>query len=259
MEYFEKIEDNHYQDLLWNIPEQKTGIVGVIGGNGGSFRTVVKTAEFLSATYPVKEARMILPDALKGKLPDLPGLVFASSTETGSFKDGEELKTAINALDCGILIGDLSKNAVTARAIASAVHSSAKPLLITRDAVDLVAENLTPELLLNENLTFLTSVAQLTKILGAVYYPRMLTMSQPLTQVAETLHKFTLSYGVKIITLVNGQILVAKNGLVRAVALEKTGFSPITLWGGELAAKIAAVNLFSPGKPIEATLAALFV
>ncbi len=86
----------------------------------------------------------------------------------------------------------------------------------------------------------------------------MILLSQPLTQIAETLHKFTLSYEVSIITFVGGHILVAKNGLVRAVPLEKTGYSPLTMWSGELAAKIAVMNLFNPGKPIEASVSALF-
>ena len=86
----------------------------------------------------------------------------------------------------------------------------------------------------------------------------MILLSQPLTQIAETLHKFTLSYNSCMITFVGGQILVAKNGLVRAVPIENTSYSPITLWGGELAAKIAVMNLFNPGKPIEASIAALF-
>ena len=86
----------------------------------------------------------------------------------------------------------------------------------------------------------------------------MLLLSQSLVQVAEVLHKFTLSYPVSIITLHNNQILVAKGGEISAMPIEETGYSPIMIWGGELAAKIAALNLFNPHNFIKATISALF-
>ena len=124
--------------------------------------------------------------------------------------------------------------------------------------MDLVAENGAERLLMNENLIFFASVPQLIKLLRAVYYPKMLLQSQSLIQVAEVLHKFTLSYPVRIVTLHNEQVLVAENGIVKAVALSATGYSPITIWGGELAAKIVAMNLYNPNSFIKATVTSLF-
>lgn len=258
MDYFEKLDKNIYSDLKWNLPEQRAGVIGVIGGSSGNFRTSARLSEFLNKSFNLKEVRTVLPDALKSKLPSVPGLVFVGSTETGSFADENGLKSAMDATDFNILIGDLSKNTITTRAVASASQSSEKPLLITRDAIDLIAENMTEEMLLGKDLFFLASLTQVSKILHAVYYPRVILMSQPLTQIAETLHKFTLSYSSCIITFVGGQIIIAKNGLVRAVPIEGTSYSPITLWSGELAAKIAVMNLFNPGRPIEASIAAIF-
>ena len=133
-----------------------------------------------------------------------------------------------------------------------------KPVLITRDAVDLLTENINEASLMNENLIFFASMAQLQKLLRAVYYPKMLLLSQSLMQVAEVLHKFTLSYPASIITLHNEQILIAKNGNVKAVPMMKSGYSPIMFFQGELAAKILALNLFNPNNFIDATLAAIF-
>ena len=82
-------------------------------------------------------------------------------------------------------------------------------------------------------------------------------MSSSLIQIADVLHKFTLSYPVEIITLHNGQVIVAKNGIVKAVALEKTGYSPIMFWNGEVAGKIVGMNLYNPSKFIEATIDAI--
>ena len=110
---------------------------------------------------------------------------------------------------------------------------------------------------MNNNLILIASMAQLQKLFRAVYYPKMLTMTQPLLQIVEALHKFTLSYPVKIVTLHNGQILVAESGVVKAVAVETSGYSPITLWGGELAAKIVALNLYNPNSFIKATISSI--
>lgn len=257
MEYFEKVEENIAKDLLWNIPERKQGVVNVIGGNSQNFRTPVKVAEYLTEKYPVETVNLILPDALKSKLPPMPNFKFLESTETGSFADSTELAANINNGEYNLLIGDLSKNAITGKAVVGACTSSEKPMLLTRDAVDLVADNNPEEVLLNEKLVIFGSLAQMQKLLRAVYYPKMLLLSQSLVQVTEVLHKFTLSYPVGIVTLHNGQILIAKDGMVKAVPMEKSGYSPIMLWSGELAAKIVALNLYNPNDFISATIAAI--
>lgn len=253
MDYLHKITENTFGDLLWNVPEQASGSINVIGGNAMNFRTPVKIAEFLTKSYPLKSVNLVLPDALSSKLPPLGNLIFLSSTESGSFKDADEITKTISAADVSILIGDLSKNSVTKKAIATACDLAEKPLYVTRDAVDLVAESATDALLMNENLVFFASVSQLQKLFRAVYYPKMILMSSSLIQVAEALHKFTLSYPVSIITFHNNQILIAKNGNINAVPLENTHLTPLNLWTGELVAIIAALNLYNPNNFLAAT------
>lgn len=254
--YFEKIDTMPADDLLWNLPEQKQGVVNIVGGNVQKFRTSTKVGEYLASNYPIKTVNLVLPDALEGKLPPLDNFVFLPSTEAGSLAGGD-LAEAIAAADYNLIIGDLSKNTITGKAVASACESSDRPLLITRDSVDLVAENGPERLLMNERLIIMGSLAQLQKMLRAVYYPKMLLLSQSLVQVTEVLHKFTLSYPAKIVTLHNGQILVAVNGTVKAVPLDKSSYSPIMIWSGELAAKIVAVNMFNPDRFIDATVTAI--
>ncbi|MBR5939353.1 hypothetical protein IKZ77_02255 [Candidatus Saccharibacteria bacterium] len=258
MEYFKKIEEKPNDDLAWNIPERKSGLVNIIGGNSQSFKTEIRIGEFLGKKYPVETLNLILPDALRNQLPDLANFVFLKSTESGSFKDGDEILQVFNRADFNLILGDLSKNSVTGRALASACKDAKKPLLLTRDAVDLFAENAGELDLMNDNLIFFASMPQLIKILRAVYYPKMLLLSQSLIQVADVLHKFTLSYPVSIVTLSNEQILVAKNGEVKAVPILESGFSPIMFWQGEMAAKILAFNLYNPNNFIKATISAIF-
>jgi len=258
MDYFEKLENNPYTDLLWNIPERKQGSVNVIGGNSGGFRAEVKVAEHLQTNYPVEVVNLVLPDALQGKVPPVPGVTFLGSTESGSFAEAEELTHTMNEAEYNLLMGDLSKNTITGKAVGSACAYSEKPLLITRDSVEMVAENEPDKVLLNERIVLFASVAQLMKVLRAVYYPKMLLMSQSLVQVADVLHKFTLSYPVGVVTLHNGQVLVAKGGTVKAVGLEHSELSPIMFWQGELAARTAVMNLYNPNRFIQATICALF-
>lgn len=259
MESFtQKISDNPYTNLLWNLPEQKRGIVGVVGGNSQNFRTSVKVAEFLLQKYPVAEARMILPDSLKNKLPDLPNLVLLKSTESGSFADGAEINEACKNTDFNIFIGDFSRNSITEQAVIGALEIAEKPLILTRDTIDLVATPQAEGWLMNDNVILITTLAQLQKLLRAIFYPKMLLLSQSLMQVAEILHKFTLSYPVRIVTLHSGQILIAKDGKIAIVPLENTSYSPLSIWDGTLAAKIAAMNLYNPGIFTEATACALF-
>ena len=102
------------------------------------------------------------------------------------------------------------------------------------------------------------SLVQIQKVFRTVYYPKVILLSQSLVQITEALHKFTLSYPVSIITLHNNQIIVAKNGEVAVVPLEKSGYTPISIWNGELAAKIMAINLYNPNNFIKATVAAIY-
>lgn len=257
MEYFEKLEKNPYEDLYWNLPEQKQGLVNLIGGNAQSFRTEIKVAEFLGTKYPIGKINVILPETLKNQLPQFDNFKFLKATESGSFA-GDGLEETLNIADYNLIIGDLSKNSITGKAVVSACKSSEKPMLITRDAIDLIIENQPERILMNENINLFGSLVQLQKLLRVVYYPKMLLLSQSLMQVVEVLHKFTLSYPIGIITFHNGQILIAKNGNVKAVALEKSGYSPIMLWNGELSAKIVALNLFNPNSFEKATVSAIY-
>ncbi len=254
MDYFSKVETAPTPDLTWNIPEQKQGKVNIIGGNAQNFRTEIRISEYLATRYPVQMVNAVLPDSLKSKLPDLPNFVFLSSTESGSFASSEELAKTINSADYTLLLGDFSKNSITAKAISDACGEAEAPVLITRDSVDLVANGDLGHNLMNERRIFFASMPQLIKLFHAVYYPKMLLLSQSLIQVADALHKFTLSYPTKIITLHSGQILIAMNGKVKAIPLEKSGYTPLTFWNGELAAKILALNLYNPNNFINATL-----
>lgn len=258
MEYWKKIEQNIYSELAWNIPESKQGSVSVIGGNSQSFNTAVRISEQLSNKFSIKNVKTILPDALQTQLPAIDNFVFLPSTDSGSFANSAILPEVFNQVDFNLVIGDLSKNSITEKAISNACASTEKPTMLTRDSVDLVCAENPEQLLMNPNIIIFCSVVQLQKLFRSVFYPKVILLSQPLMQIVEAIHKFTLSYPAKIITFHDGQILVAENGQVNIIPLEKTGYSPLTLWTGTLAAKIITYNLFNPNIFLKATTSAIF-
>lgn len=261
LSYWKKQTEPLFPDLAWNIPEQKTGQLNIVGGNSQSFHSVVRLAEFLEHNFPLRSVSVYLPDSLRGQLPPLPNLTFAPSTSSGSFAKSAELRTSLTTGDFTIFAGDFSKNSATAIALSDAITTSStpdatKPLLLTRDSVDLLAET-AQNLLTRPNLFLVASLAQLQKLFRAVYYPRMIMLSQPLIPILETLHKFTLSYPVTILTFHQDQIIVATSGNLTTTPISNTSYTPLSLWSGQLAGKVAALNLYNPNHPLEATTAAI--
>ena len=273
--YWQKQDKPLFQDLDWNIPEQKQNHITVVGGNSQNFANIVRISEFLSTNFPFKTVETVFPDALRKNFPfSLPNLTFLPSTASGSFDRSPLLAETFAKSDFIFLAGDLTKNSITSVAIADALKSvlvaevstdstqtdqspakTLPKLLITRDSADLLlAES---EFLLENSAFFVVSMAQLQKIFRAVYYPKVLMLSSPLAQVVETLHKFTLSYPATILTFHEGQLLVAHDGKIISTPLELTKYNPVSLWSGELAAQVLALNLWIPNKPLASTAAAV--
>ncbi|MBQ6127344.1 hypothetical protein IJI69_01470 [Candidatus Saccharibacteria bacterium] len=252
-DYWQKNQDlKLFADLSWNIPEQKTGTFNIVGGNSGSFSTVIHTAEYLAKSFPIKKFNILLPDTLKNKVPPLPDITFLPATESGSFDKSPLLNEFVSSADYSIFVGDLSKNSATCIAISDAIKNSEKPVLLTRDTIDLLLPEM-PSLCEREDTVLVGSLAQFQKVFRAVYYPKVLLLSMPLLPIVEALHKFTLTYPVTILTYSGNQIIVAYAGRITTTPIEKTKFTPITLWSGNLAAAISANNYYSKGKPLEAT------
>lgn len=256
LDYWTKSDKPINQDIFWNIPEQKTGVLQIIGGNSNNFSTEIRQAEFLNSKN-LKEVRLLLPDTLRTKVPPVPGIYFAPSTESGSFDKSEELKFAINDADMTLLSGDFSKNSKTSVALTSAIRESTKPIVMVRDAVDSVSES-AEEFIEKGNITIVATMSQLQKLFRNLMYPKMILLSSPLMPVVETLHKFTLSYPVTILTFHEGKIIVAEGGKIITTSIEATDYSPIGIFVGDLASKIAALQLWCPGKNLEATHSAIF-
>lgn len=245
-------------NLSWNFPEQKQGVISVIGGNREAFSTEVKITNYLLQHFPmVKEVKNHFPDCLKKKLPPFENIFFYPSTETGSFTPSGELTSSIDGSDLAIISGDLSKNSLTAIAITKLLQSSDTfPFILTRDAVDLIKSEAF-SFIERDGIFLVASLAQLQKLFRALFFTRPLLLSSPIFPVIETLHKFTLSYPVSILTFHAGKIICAYQGDVVTINIESTDFTPISLWSGDLVARLAAFALYNPNRRLESMVAAV--
>lgn len=278
--YWQKQIQPLFADLIWNLPEQKSGTLTIIGGNSQNFSAPIHLGEFINQHLPFRTTKILLPDVLRSKVPPVPDFIFSPSTTSGSFAKSAMLPDHLAHSDANIFIGDLSKNSATAIALAEALtqvlsstsaannsssnngqstsnHQQQNRLtILTRDTVDLLAPEASRWLLFPE-IYLVASMAQLQKVFRAAYYPKMIMLSQPLIPIIETLHKFTLTYPVTILTFHQEQIIVAHHGKIITTPIIDTDYSPISLWSGQLAARIAALNLFNPNHQLEATAAAI--
>ena len=256
LDYWIKTDKAIDENIFWNIPEQRTGTVQIIGGNSNNFSTEIRQTEFLNSLN-LKEVRLLLPDSLRTKIPPVPGVNFAPSTESGSFDKSNELKFAINDADVTLFSGDFSKNSATSVALTSAIKESTKPIVLVRDSIDAISDS-AEEFIEKGNITLVASMSQLQKLFRSLMYPKMILLSSPLMPIVETLHKFTLSYPVTILTFHQDKVIVANGGKVITTSIEKTEYSPIGLFVGNLASKITALQTWNPGKPLDSTQSSLF-
>jgi hypothetical protein len=92
----------------------------------------------------------------------------------------------------------------------------------------------------------LLTMPQLQKTLRSMYYPKVITLSMPMNQLVETLHKFTLSYQISVMTFHEGLLVIAQNGEVVTQAITETEWTPISLWDGTLLSQIVVARLWNP-------------
>lgn len=240
-----------FEDVLWNKPERRdqAGRLAIVGGSSSGFAAVA-IAYNTANQQGVGEIRAIVPDVLAKKIPlavrsQLGELIFAPSNPSGGFSSDaiNEIGALANWAGQVLLIGDSGANFETVQLIGRFLSSSDYEdinVTIARDAVDLVIND--SELVLNRKHTHLIlSLAQLQKIARAVYYPRIITFKQGVKQMAETLHKFTITYPATITVYHDGNLLVASNGQVVSMEFD----NPIKIWNGEIPARIAAWSVWS--------------
>ncbi len=245
-----------FPDIEWNRPERasQAGKLGIVGGNKLSFIAVAESYQ-LARTTGAGEARVLLPDALRKTVPSvIEDVQFGASTQSGGLGADaiSELKSLANWADVLLFIGDAGKNSQTAILYEEIIKSSPKPIVLTRDAIDLV-QNSFPEIIDNPKVHLVLSFAQVQRLLQSVYYPKILTFSMQLVQLVETLHKFTITYPITIVTFHNGKIILSREGEV----ITQDWTEPMLIWRGQVATRSACYLLWSLNQPLQAIATSL--
>lgn len=247
-----------FPDIAWQKPEQKAlaGKLVIIGGNAHGFAAVAQAYQDAMQTG-VGECRVVLPDALKKQIdPSVLDCVFAPTNHSGGInKDGlPQLKAALAWSDAALFIGDAGRNSETAIVYEQLLQDFADhQSIITRDAVDLLKSDW-PAMLQRPKTIFIVTLAQLQKIFQSVYYPKTVLFSMQLAQLADALHKFTVTYPGAMVVFHQNHLLVAQNGRVSSTPWEE----PMLIWRGSVAAKAAVYALQNQSKIFEA-LSASFI
>lgn len=239
-----------FPDIAWSKPEQRAhaGKLAIIGGNKLGF-VAIRDAYEVAHQLGVGHIRAILPDILKKTIPaNAVDAVFLPSNQSGGFSREAlpEFHAACEWADLCLLVGDAGRNSETAVAFESMLAGSGS-LVVTRDAIDLLMPAM-QRAVDRQKTTLVVSFAQLQKIFQSVYYPKILSFSMQLMQLVETLHKFTITYPVTIVTFHNSQLVVAHGGTVVTHEFNE----PMAIWRGITAARASSYLLWSPDKPLEA-------
>ncbi|MEI6054223.1 MAG: hypothetical protein WCQ49_02530 [Candidatus Saccharibacteria bacterium] len=245
-----------FPNIEWAKPEQKSraGKLGIIGGNKLGFAGV---AESYSTTIQTGagEVRVLLPDILKKSIPPImTDVIFGATNPSGSL--AREALNELNALgdwaDSILLIGDAGRNSETTILYEDYINKYKGPLVITRDAIDIL-KNANMTLAERPNTLLFASFAQLQKLFQAVYYPKVLTFSMQLSNLVEAIHKFTITYPMSIAVFHNDILLVASGGEVTSTPFT----SPMDIWRGKTATRAAIYWLWNPSKTLESVTASL--
>lgn len=245
-----------FPDIEWNKPEQRAhaGKLAIVGGNKLGFVSV-GDAYTTAQNAGVGQVRVLLPNVLKKSVPPIiTGVVFAPDNPSGGLS--KEAAPDLHAFgawaDAVLMIGDSGRNSETAILYEDFLREYSGQLTITRDTIDLLLNS--PELMVERDNTLLVvSFAQLQKLFTKVYYPKILTFSMHLQQLVETLHKFTITYPVAIVTFHQEQLIISSAGQVTTTPWD----NPMAIWKGHVATKAAAYWLWNPSKPLEAATTSL--
>lgn len=247
-----------FPDIEWSRPEQRSarGRLGIIGGNKLGFAGVAESYSTALATG-AGEVRALLPDALRKTIPTaMTDVLFGASNPSGSLaRDATPELAALSSWASVVLLaGDAGRNSETAIIYSDFLREYTGPIVVTRDAVDLV-RNDADALVERPNTVLIISFAQLQKLFQATYYPIVLTFSMQLMQLVEALHKFTTTYPITIAVLHRDTLAVAYDGRVTTTKWD----SPMAIWRGQTAARAATYLMWTPSQPLEAVTASLIV
>lgn len=245
-----------FPEIAWLRPEQKSlaGKLLIIGGNKLGFAAVAQSYNDALAAG-AGECRAILPEALKKVIRSQAfDCIFTPTNPSGGMsKDALPiLKASADWADALLLIGDHGRNSETAIVLEQLLAERGRLAIITRDSVDLLRASL-PSLLQRQPTVLVVTLAQLQKIFQAVYYPKTILFSMQLSNLVETLHKFTITYPITVVVFHQNHLVIALGGTVSSTPWQE----PTLIWRGSVATKATVYAMQQPKRLLEAITVSL--
>lgn len=246
----QKSEEPLFPELEWNKPERRdqAGRLLLIGGHLENLNAPAKSYELVKKEG-IGDVKVVLPDKTRRLLEkSLPEALFLPSTVSGELaRDGlDEIMGYVAWADTILIPGDLGRNSQTTMLLADIISHCTNQLVITRDGVDALQN--TPSMIFDrERTTIVASFSQLQNLMKHMQIPTPLTFNMGLVKFVEFVHEFTLKHPAAIVTLFEGNLVVALNGQVST-----TKTSNETKWRIEIAARAACHQTWQPNKTFEA-------
>jgi len=240
-----------FPELEWSRPENKSfaGKLLIIGGHEHSFAAPAD-AYGAAIKAGIGSVRVLLPNRLLrvvGKI--FPEAEFTMSNPSGGFSQlalGDALNFGEWA-DGILLAGDTGRNSQTAILLEKLVAKYDGQITITKDAIDYFTA--APQTILHRpQTTVVLSFAQLQKLAMNANFTKAFTFDMDLIRLVDTLHEFTETFSLNIVTKHHDTIFVAASGQVSSTKLE----TEMKIWRVKTAASASVWWLQNPSKPFEA-------
>lgn len=227
--YWQKqtLESPLFENMLWSRPENKlhAGKVLVIGGNMNGFSKTVNSYQGL-IDAGVGMVTVLLPKTVKKVLGNIsPNVIYCPDTDSGSFgpESYSDMVEYSNGVDGILMPGELSNNSQTLVAIEKFINGVNRPLIAAEETIDLMLQ-LHMEILDRSNMIFIGTIDKLQKLLTKLRSTQAITSSIALVNLVELLHNFTTGKRLSIITIHDGYVVVAREGVVSTTKVEDSRY-----------------------------------
>ncbi len=239
-----------YPDILWERPERldQAGKLLIVGGSSNGLRAVADAYE-TARSCGIGLLRILLPDILRKLTRTMPNIDYAPSTISGSFSGGgrETLMFHAAAADGVLLAGDIGRSSETSLLLSEFVKSYHGPLVVTKDAFDILAGDYLFLAKRPQTLLVIT-LAQLRRMATDLKWPHAISLDLDFVPLVERLHQLSEAYPVLIISRQYQKLLLLDNGQVIVSDRPDLG----ERWRSETAARAAVLWLQNLGRPKEA-------
>ncbi|MEM6998161.1 MAG: hypothetical protein AAF413_04610 [Patescibacteria group bacterium] len=213
--YLRQENEPLFPDMIWSRPERKDqrGKLLIIGGHSEALQAPIDCVRGTESALAGKTT-IVLPDALKKRLPAADNVLFVSSTPSGSLATSAvgPICSVASSCDAVVMAGDLGNNSETHIVIEQILEKlPSKNIVVAGDGADQLI--LRPESI-GRNITLILNGSQMQKLIKQCGSSTPYTTSMSAHTLYELLTNLDISANIILMhskqlwTLVNKQVCV---------------------------------------------------